>query len=147
MIINNIDNGILEPLYDGLNEISYIKKFTTVSSDDTFRNFFSAAHLREEITQTFQSEIFALKKEDPTYVAWKEYYENKMDEELDAVDSFEKTKTRKIKFKNIDEKITGCLDDRKRKMIAEFNDRESASIKPFAVKKKSEIKVTTSMNQ
>ena len=60
-----------------------------------------------------------------------------MDEELDAVDSFEKNKNRrKRKFKNIDEKIADCLDPR-------FNDRESASIKSFAVKKRSEIKVTT----
>ena len=43
---------------------------------------------------------------------------------------------RKRKFKNIDEKIADCLDPR-------FNDRESASIKSFAVKKRSEIKVTT----
>ena len=36
---NYIDNCILEPLYGDLNEISYIKKFTTIFSDDTFRNF------------------------------------------------------------------------------------------------------------
>ena len=141
---NNIDNCILEPLHDDLNDISYIKKFTTIFSDNTFRNFFSPAHLREEITQNFQSKIFALNKEDPTYEARKEYYENKMDEELDAVDSFEKNKNRrKRKFKNIDEKIADCLEPRKTKMIVEFNDRESASTKSFVVKKKSEIKVTT----
>ena len=67
-----------------------------------------------------------------------------MDEELDDVDSFEKNKNRrKRKFENIDEKIAGCLDPRKTKMIIEFNDRESASIKSFAVKKRSEIKLTT----
>ena len=27
---NNIDNCILEPLYDDLAEISYVKKFTTI---------------------------------------------------------------------------------------------------------------------
>ena len=80
--------------------------------------------MREEITQTFQSKIFALNKEDPTYEARKEYYENKMDEELDAVDSFEKNKNRrKRKFQNIDEKIADCLDPRKTKMIVEFDDR------------------------
>ena len=67
-----------------------------------------------------------------------------MDEELDAVDSFEKNENkRKRKFKNIDEKIADCLDPRKTKMIVEFNDRESASIKSFSAKKRSEIKVTT----
>ena len=33
---NVIDNCILEPLYDDFTEISYIKKFTTIFSDDTF---------------------------------------------------------------------------------------------------------------
>ena len=52
---------------DDFTEISYIKKFTTIFSDDTFRNFFSPALLREEITQTFNSKIFALNKDEPTY--------------------------------------------------------------------------------
>lgn len=46
---NNIDNCILDPLYDDLAEISYVKKFTTIFSNDTFRNFFSPIHMREEI--------------------------------------------------------------------------------------------------
>ena len=68
-----------------------------------------------------------------------------MDEELDAIDSFEENKNkRKRKFKNIDEKIADCLDPRKTKMRVEFNDRGSASVKSFAVKTRNEIKVTTS---
>ena len=50
---NNIDNYMLEPLFDDFEEISYIKKFTTIFNDDTFRDFFSPALLREEIIQTF----------------------------------------------------------------------------------------------
>ena len=78
--------------------------------------------MREEITRTFQSKIFALNKEDPTYETRKEYFENKMNEELDAVDSFGKKNKnrRKRKFQNIDEKIADCLDPRKTKMIAEL---------------------------
>ena len=68
---NNIDNCILEPLYDDYTEISYIKKFTTIFSDNTFSNFFSPALLREEITQTFQSKIFAPDKDKPMYAARK----------------------------------------------------------------------------
>ena len=37
---NNINNCILEPLYEDLGEISYIKKFTTIFNDNTFRHFF-----------------------------------------------------------------------------------------------------------
>ena len=59
-----------------------------------------------------------------------------MEEKLHAVDSYEKKqKNKKRKFKDVDEKIIDCLDPRKTKMVIEFNDRESASIKSFAVKK------------
>ena len=37
---SNIDNCILEPLYDNIGKIPYIKKFATIFNDDTFRHFF-----------------------------------------------------------------------------------------------------------
>ena len=40
---------------------------------------------------------------------------------------------RKRKFKDLDVKISDCLDPRKTKMVIEFNNRESTS---FAVKKR-----------
>ena len=58
---NNIDNCYLEPLYDDFSEISYIKKFTTIFNDGTFRDF-SPNLLREEISRTFPVKIFALTK-------------------------------------------------------------------------------------
>ena len=93
--------------------------------------------LREKITQLFESKIFALNKDEPTYKSWKKYYERQMEEELDAVDFYEKNKKVKgRKFKNIDENIAHSFHLRKTNMTVEFNNRESASIKSFAVKKK-----------
>ena len=43
----------------------------------------------------------------------------------------------------MEEKITDCLHPRKTKMLIDFNNRESASIKSFAVRKRNKIKVTT----
>ena len=64
-----------------------------------------------------------------------------MDEELDAVNCFEIDKNiKKRKLKYIKEKITDCLDPRKTKMLIDFNNRESASIKSFPVKKKRQDK-------
>ena len=141
---NNIDNCILEALYDEFTEISYIEKFKKISNGDTFRNFFSPSLLREEITQAFQSTIFALNKDKPTYEARKKYYERQMPEELDGVDSYKKNKkVKKRRFKEIDKKTTDCLDPRKAKMVVQFNDTESASIRSFTVRKRNEIKMTT----
>ena len=50
---------------------------------------------------------------------------------------------KKRKFKDVDYKITDCSDSGKTKMIPDFNDWESASIKSFAIKTISEVKVTT----
>ena len=100
--------------------------------------------MKEEIIQTFQGKIFALDKNNLTYKAKKEYFEDKMDEQHDAAESFEKSKNRrKRKFKDIDAKTEECQDPRKTKMVVEFNDHKSASIKSFAAKKYTSIKVTT----
>ena len=141
---NNIDNCTLEPIYDDFPEISYIKNYTTIFNDETFRDFFSPPLLRQEITQTYDTKIFALNKDDPTYEARKKYFERKREEDLDAVNTFEKNKkAKKRKFQSVEEKILDCQDPRKTKMIIEFNDGESASVKSFAVKKKNVIKATT----
>ena len=89
------------------------------------------------MTQVFEAKIFVLNKNDPTCESRKKkYYERQMEGKLDAVDSHEKRKkVKKKKRQSIDEKITKCLDPRKTKMVVEFNNRESASIKSFAVKK------------
>ena len=43
------NNCVLEPLFDDFEEISYIKKFTTIFNDETFRDFYSPSLLEEEI--------------------------------------------------------------------------------------------------
>ena len=54
-----------------------------------------------------------------------------------------KREREKRKFQDIVSKIADAVDSRKTKMILEFNNRESASIKSFAVKKNDNMKVTT----
>ena len=100
--------------------------------------------MKEEIIQTYQGKFFSLYKNNPIYETRKEYFENKMDEELNAVESFEKSKNRrKRKHQDINLKITESLDPRKTKMVVELNNHDSASIKSFAVKIRSNIMVTT----
>ena len=69
-----------------------------------------------------------------------------MEEDLGAVDSFEqngKKGKKKRKIQVIDSKTADAVDSRKTKMILEFNNHESASIKSSAAKKNHHIKVTT----
>ena len=44
---NKINNCILEPLYDEISEISYIKKFCTIFGNDNYRDFFFSTVMRE----------------------------------------------------------------------------------------------------
>ena len=143
---NNIDNCVLEPLYDEIGEILYIKKFCTIFGNETYRDFFSPIVMREDINQKYNSKIMSLNKNNPTYQTRKECLENKMGVDLDAVNSFEQNLEKgrkKRKFMDIDSKIEEAVDSRKTKMILEFSNQESASIKSFAVKRNDHIKVTT----
>ena len=141
---NNIDNFTTEPLYDDTGEIAYIKKFISIYDNDDFKDFFSPQHMKGEVIQLFQNKIMHLDKNDSTYEARKQYHNDKMEEELDAVESFENAKNKnKQKLHQINGKIENCLDPRKAKMLLEFPDREVVSIKLFAIKKSHNIKVTT----
>ena len=89
-------------IYDDFSETAYIKNYTTIFNDETFRDFFSPPLLRQEITQTYDAKIFARNKDDPTYEARKKYFERKREEDLNAVNTFEKNKKAKKK------KISKC---------------------------------------
>ena len=141
---NNINNCYLEPIYDDIDEVGFISKYTNILSDENYREFFSPDLFREKINSKFDSKLFALNKNDPTYEARLKYLERQRDGNLDAVSSFEKNqKAKKRKFQTVEEKIAECSDPRKTKMVTDFNDYEAASIKSIAVKKKSVIRATT----
>ena len=79
-------------------------------------HFFSPSLLREEINATFNAKIFSLNKEEQTYEAHEKYYERKRDEELNAVDSYKKTKMqKKRKIQDVENKIMHYLDPQKNK--------------------------------
>ena len=66
---NNINNCILEPLYDDINEILYfciLKNLLVYSTLTLLDIFFPLQHLREEITYTFNRKILLLDKNEPT---------------------------------------------------------------------------------
>ena len=50
---NNIGNCKLELLFDGLDEISYIKKFTNIMQESRYREFFTIDLLKQQIQAEF----------------------------------------------------------------------------------------------
>ena len=146
---NNIWNCSLELIYDGLEEISYIKQFADIFTDPKLKDFFSVDILRKQIEDEFNKKKKKYDQADPFYHDLIESLERKKDEDLEAVDAFENKKKRNRvyfnskKINSIESQISDSMDMRKNKMMIEFNDSESSSIKHIAVKSKNSIKCTT----
>ena len=134
-------------LYDGLDEISYIKKLTSVLQDQRYKDFFLIEILKEQVKSEFNEKAKKLDQEDPLYFIMHESMSDKLNEDLEAIEMFSKrNKKRKFLQKNfidkIENKIKTCEDIRK-KMIIEFNDHKSASVKSIAVKSVTNVKCTS----
>ena len=93
---NNIGNCKLELLYDGLDEISCIKKFTNILQDNRFSKFFIVDLLKEQVQAEFQAKSENLDQSDPFYFPIYESLSRKLEEDLGAIEQFSKSRKRKI---------------------------------------------------
>ena len=135
-------------LFDGLDEISYIKKFTNILQDIHYIEIFSVDLFKEQYIKEYKEKIEKLDKNDPFYFSIYESLGNKLEEDLEGIDQYsKKTKKRKYQQKaiidKIENKIKECEDVRKNKMIIEFNEQNSASVRSIAVKSDPVVKCTT----
>ena len=64
---NNIGNCKVELMFDGLDEISYIKKFTNVMQDSRYRELFSLDLLRQQIEGEYDRKRDKLDEYDPFF--------------------------------------------------------------------------------
>ena len=147
---NNIGKSMLELMFDGHEEINYLKKFTNIMQNSGFREFFSLDLLRENIQHEYEKKKEKLDKNDPFYFVLAESLNQKREEGLEAVELFAKKKKRRETSQqqntvvdSIETKIDNCTDLRKNKMVIEFNDYKSASVKSIAVKANSSVKCMT----
>ena len=46
---NNIGNSKLELMFDGLDEIAYVKKYTNIMLDNRYREFFPLDLIRQQV--------------------------------------------------------------------------------------------------
>ena len=64
---NNIGNCKVELMFDGLDEISYIKKFTNIMQDSRYREFFSLDLLRQQVEEEYDRKRDKLDEDDPFF--------------------------------------------------------------------------------
>ena len=91
---NNIDNGILEPIYDEISEIAYIKKFDNIFDNEKYVQFSEANIVTQEVNEKYNWLILNLDKNDPTYLSRKYSYELRRKRNLDSIKTMEEHKKR-----------------------------------------------------
>lgn len=92
---NNICNYKLGLMFDGLDEIRYIKKFTNIMQDSRYREFFSLDLLGQQVETEYNQNREKLDEDNPFHFAILESYEWKKEEDLEAIECFTKKKKRK----------------------------------------------------
>ena len=64
---SNIDNLILEPIYDEINEIVFIKKYDNIFDNKKYFQFSDINVMTDEVNGKFDRLILGLDKNDATY--------------------------------------------------------------------------------
>ena len=127
----NIDNCNLELLYDGVEEVKYIKKYTNIFTDHKLKEFFTGDVLREQIEKEIDEKINEYEVNDKFYCANEAEMQQLREEELEAIDGFlNKRKRTRLdlrhrhsgkKIETIENEIEASEDLWKNKMLLELN--------------------------
>ena len=143
---NNLDNCVLEPVNDEVQELSFVRKYHRNLFDKELAPFVNLRILQEEITQRFNDERQKIVESDPFYSAKIRSIENRRFSKQDALDKF-KQKNKKNKKRTIlqsySERIDIANKNQKIKTIIDFSDQDTASLKSLGVKTTDKVKITT----
>ena len=91
---NNIGNCNLELIYNGSEELAYIKKFTDVFDDPKFKDFFTMELFKKQVEDEFQQKLDILDPDDEFYPALLESIETTKEEKLETIEAFDRKKKR-----------------------------------------------------
>ena len=89
---NNNENSSLDLLYDDIDEISYIKKFTNILQNQCYHEFFTKELLNQQTEGEFNEKIEKLNPDNPYSFSLYENLTIKKSEELESVEMFFKNK-------------------------------------------------------
>ena len=133
-------------IYDGPEELAYIKRFTDFFSDQNFTEFFTDDVLKKQVEDEFEQKLQNLDVNNEFHPAMLENITELKNKKLEAVDALLKKRKRRFKsyfytkkLDSIEKQIEDSMDLRKNKMMIEFNNSESSAIKHIAVKSQNNI--------
>ena len=142
---NDANSLKFDPLIDEINEISYIKKYQSVF-DPSIKKFVSSKILEDEIEKEYSDKLFEIKEDDPYKNLKLSQINNNKLIQLDAVECYkrqEKKRKKRIKKDDLDLRTENLLQDRRVKTMIDFEYNASNSIKSLAIKKNTNVKVTS----
>ena len=142
---NDADSLKFDPLIDEMNEITYIKKYHNLF-DPKIKKFVSSKILEDHIEKEYTDELFKIKDDDPfKNLRLSQAINNKL-KQLDGVECLkgqEKKQRKRIKKDDLDLRTEKLLKDRRVKTMIDFEYNASNSIKSLAIKKNTNVKVTS----
>ena len=142
---NDANNLKFDPLIDEINEITYIKKYHNLF-DPKIKKFVSSKILEDHIEKEYTDELFKIKDDDPFKDLRLTHLKNEKLKQLDGVECFkrqERKRKKRIKKDDSDLRTEKLLQDRRIKTMIDFEYNASNSIKSLAIKKNTNVKVTS----
>ena len=149
----NTDNSNLELLYDGAEEVKFIKKYTDIFTDYKLKEFFTGDALRKQIEREIDEKINEYDVGDEFYCANEAEMQELKREELEAINGFLNSRKRtrldyrrnhhSKKIDTIENEIEASQDLRRNKMLVELNTPQGSAVKQIAVKPQTNVKCTT----
>ena len=142
---NDANNLKFDPLIDEINEITYIKKYHNLF-DPKIKKFVSSKILEDHIEKEYTDELFKIKDDDPFKDLRLTHLKNEKLKQLDGVECFkrqERKRKKRIKKDDLDLRTEKLLQDRRIKTMIDFEYNASNSIKSLAIKKNTNVKVTS----
>ena len=89
---SNIDNRTLEPIYDEISEIAFIKKYENIFGNEKYFQFSEINVITEEVNEKYERLHLWLDKNDLTYLARRYDYDSQREQDLNSVKSMEEQK-------------------------------------------------------
>ena len=147
----NTDNCNLELLYNGVEEVKFIKKYADIFTNYKLKEFFTGDALREQIEREIDEKINEYDVDDDFYCANEAEMLELKREEFEAIDGFLESRKRKRsdphhyskKIDMIENEIEASEDLRKNKMLIELNTPDGSAVKQIVVKPQTSVKCTT----
>ena len=149
----NTDNSNLELLYDGAEEVKFIKKYTDIFTNYKLKEFFTGDALREQIEREIDEKINEYDVDDEFYCTNEAEMQELKREECEAIDGFLNSRKRtrldyrrndhSKKIDTIENEIEASQDLQRNKMLVELNTPQGSAVRQIAVKPQTNVKCTT----